>query len=127
MELYTKRICNSTPYSVLHGGPSVFFGTYAIDADNAIKRSLSKRDDKTHKVVGGNSPWGAILDMACSRYGWTFHYAMWEISLVNLQMMLADQITVLYIDKNSKNNTFDDGIELKAEKASIAQARALYD
>jgi hypothetical protein len=52
---------------------------------------------------------------------------MWEISLVNLQMMLADQITVLYIDKNSKDKTFDDGIELKAEKASIAQARALYD
>lgn len=63
--------------------------------------------------------------MACSRYGWTFHYAMWEISLVNLQMMLADQITVLYIDKNSKNNAFDDGIEMKAEKATIAQARAL--
>jgi len=54
---------------------------------------------------------------------------MWEISLVNLQMMLADQIAVLYMDnsKNNKDKTSDDGIELKAEKATIAQARAQYD
>lgn len=36
-----------------------------------------------------------MLDVVCSKYGWTFDYALWGISWLNLNMMIADSITVL--------------------------------
>lgn len=36
-----------------------------------------------------------MLDVVCSKYGWTFDYALWGISYINLNMMIADSITVL--------------------------------
>lgn len=36
-----------------------------------------------------------MLDVVCSKYGWTFDYALWGISYMNLNMMIADSITVL--------------------------------
>lgn len=36
-----------------------------------------------------------MLDVACSKYGWTLDYALWGISYLNLNMMIADAITVL--------------------------------
>lgn len=36
-----------------------------------------------------------MLDVVCSKYGWTFDYALWGISYTNLNMMIADSITVL--------------------------------
>lgn len=42
--------------------------------------------------------------MVCAKYGWTLHYVLWEISYLNLQMMLADAIAVDYEAENSQKN-----------------------
>lgn len=52
--------------------------------------------------MGGRSLWGSFLDAACERYKWTFDYVMWEISYVNLMMMLSDAVS---IDYDTDNNT----------------------
>lgn len=36
-----------------------------------------------------------MLDVVCSKYGWTLDYALWGISYLNLNMMIGDAITVL--------------------------------
>lgn len=48
--------------------------------------------------------YGQIIDAACERYGWTFDYVLWGISLINLQMMLADKVSSVYLtdDENKR-------------------------
>lgn len=45
------------------------------------------------KSFGGKTIFGALIDAACSKYGWTKEYVVWGIDLASLQLMLADSIT----------------------------------
>lgn len=74
---------------------------------------LDKEAERMHKAVqakdtsntftfGGKTVWGTLLDKACERYGWTLDYVLWGISLVNLQMMLADSVTSVYLTDAEK-------------------------
>lgn len=55
--------------------------------------------------MGGRSPWGSFLDAACERYKWTFDYVMWEISYVNLMMMLNDSVSIDYDTDDKKSSS----------------------
>ena len=55
--------------------------------------------------MGGRSPWGSFLDAACERYKWTFDYVMWEISYVNLMMMLNDAVSIDYDTDTKKGRS----------------------
>lgn len=46
--------------------------------------------------------------MACAKYGWTLHYVLWEVSYVNLNMMLTDAITIDYDSKSNDIINADD-------------------
>lgn len=48
-------------------------------------------------VFGGVSIYGRLLDVACERYGWTLDYVLWGISATNLQLMLADHVTSIFL------------------------------
>lgn len=50
-------------------------------------------------TFGGRTMYGRLLDAACERYGWTLDYVLWGISFTNLQMMLQDQISSMYLSK----------------------------
>lgn len=65
--------------------------------------------------MGGRSPWGSFLDAACERYKWTFDYVMWEISYVNLMMMLNDAVSIDYDtdDKKGRSNSKNKGNKKK--------------
>lgn len=59
-----------------------------------------------------------MLDVACAKYGWTFDYALWGISYMNLNMMIADSITVLTsYGKDEENREI-----LKADDPANAEA-----
>lgn len=88
------RACD--PYS---GGLLKFYALYSIDTDVKAKQA-KHRGSGSGRAIGGRSLWGGLLDIACAKYGWTLHYVLWEISYLNLNMMLADAITVDY-DKPS--------------------------
>lgn len=69
-------------------------------------------------MIGGRSLWGGMLDVVCAKYGWTFDYALWGISYMNLNMMIADSITVLTsYGKDEENREI-----LKADDPANAEA-----
>ena len=59
------------------------------------RRIYNARENRTF-ATGGKSVYGTLIDQACSRYGWTFDYVVWGITLNNLRLMLADTISEIY-------------------------------
>ena len=66
---------------------------------NAKKRAQKTKNDYQ---FGGKSIYGTLIDQACERYGWPYDYVVWGISLVNLQLLLADKIQSIYISDDEK-------------------------
>lgn len=75
-----------------------FITHFGIDVDIRDKDKIqSVKVDRHTRVFGGRSLWGALFDSACAKYGWTLDYVLWEISYVNLRMMLADSVSTVYL------------------------------
>lgn len=72
-----------------------FYYLYSINEDIKAKRAYRNKEGKSSRVVGGRSLWGGMLDVACSKYGWTLDYVLWGISYLNLNMMTSDAISVM--------------------------------
>lgn len=53
-------------------------------------------------AFGGKSMYGAVIDAALERYGWTYEYTMWGVSYANLKMLMADRITSVYLSKEDR-------------------------
>ena len=51
---------------------------------------------------GGKTIYGTLIDTACERYGWSYDYVMWGISLTNLQLMIADRVQNIYLSDEEK-------------------------
>lgn len=51
---------------------------------------------------GGKTIYGTLIDLACERYGWEYDYVMWGISMVNLQLLLADRVQSIYLTDEEK-------------------------
>lgn len=60
------------------------------------------KDCKGQYICGGKSVWGTLIDAACERYGWSFDYVVWEISYNNLNLMLKDKITSIYLSDEER-------------------------
>lgn len=63
------------------------------------------KDTKNQYVFGGKTIWGALIDAACERYGWTFDYVVWGISYNNLTLMMKDKITSIYLSDEERKKT----------------------
>ncbi len=76
---------------------------------------------------GGRSIFGTLLDQACSRYGWSDSYVIWEISLDRLRMMLCDSVSTVYLseDERMKLNIYGREEMLDGDTADIEELRAL--
>lgn len=71
-----------------------------ILAETERKARISSVKDTTGSVpVGGVSIYGQLIDGAMERYGWSIQYALWGISLVNLQLLMSDISTSIYLSK----------------------------
>lgn len=75
---------------------------YGLDKERRLRVRISnyKKDSGTNITFGGLSTYGTVIDYACHRYGWTMDYVVWGISYVNLQMLMADAITTVYLSKD---------------------------
>ena len=51
---------------------------------------------------GGMTIYGTLIDAACERYGWSYDYVLWGISVINLQLMLADKVQSIYLSDEEK-------------------------
>ena len=52
--------------------------------------------------------------MVCERYGWSLDYALWGISLINLNMLTNDKVVSVYLSKE------------ESKKAAIPQNRNVH-
>ncbi len=79
----------------------------------------SKAKAEKHKSdfdFGGKSVYGSLIDVACERYGWTYEYVVWGVSLCNLKLMLADRIQNVFLSEDERKNV---PIALLSDDATI--------
>lgn len=88
-----------------------------IDKEQAVKKKIMDYKNKKSSTLSfcGKSVYGTLIDWACQRYGWTFDYVVWGISYANLQMLMADSITSIYLSEEEKK-------ELKIYDSEIIDA-----
>lgn len=67
-----------------------------------MERVIKAKKDKNNIDFGGLSIYGTHIDAACQRYGWTFDYVVWEISYTNLQLLMADKLTSIYVSDEER-------------------------
>lgn len=81
-----------------------FMKHLGIDREQSDKEKVMKaKEDKGNTYTfGGKSTYGTLLASACSQLGLTPKQAVWDISYVNLKMMLADNITSIYLTDDEK-------------------------
>lgn len=77
-----------------------------LDKEQPIrKKIMDYKSEKSYMLsFGGKSMYGTFIDWACQRYGWTMDYVMWDISYANLQMLMADAITSIYLSDEEKKD-----------------------
>lgn len=84
---------------------------FGIDEETERQAEVAKaKDNKNTFAFGGKSIYGTLIDVACERYKWTYDYVLWEISYTNLQMLMKDRVSSIYLtDEEAKsvhiNNT----------------------
>lgn len=81
-----------------------FIKFLAIDKELELKRKISefKKEDGGTLSLGGKSVYGTMIDFACERYGWSYDYVVWGISLVNLKMLMNDVVTTPYLTSDER-------------------------
>lgn len=62
---------------------------------------ISQKGDSSISF-GGRSLYGALLDAAMERYGWTYEYTMWGVSYVNLKLLMQDRLQTIYLTKEQR-------------------------
>lgn len=88
-----------------------------LEAQRENMRTLQKVKKQNPNCIpfGGLTVYGRLVDVACERYGWTLEYVLWGISLTNLQMMLADQMTSVFLTKEELKELNSDDEEIDAD------------
>ena len=81
-----------------------FVKHFGIDEEYKQRKKVYKikEENSSGMTFGGLSIWGSLLDAACERYGWTKDYVMWGISYLNLNMMMADAITSVFLTEDEE-------------------------
>lgn len=77
------------------------------------------------RQYGGKSVFGTLLDSACSRYGWTDRYVIWEVPLDRLRIMLADNMTAVYLSEEERRmlNIYNEAEMIDGDTADIETLR----
>lgn len=105
---------------------NAFIQHLGIDKEQERLEEAAKAKDKSGTLIfGGKSVYGKLIDAACERYKWTFDYVVWEISFVNLQLLLKDSIKSVYLTEDERkrvhvnDNSMTDGNNKEAVLEAI--------
>lgn len=77
--------------------------------------------NKSSRVLGGSSLWGAMVDTVLSKYGWTMDYLLWEISYINIIMLITDSISVYPIRDKEDDRTGSTRVNNNTQKVSFSE------
>lgn len=85
------------------GDISTYVKHLGIDKEKEWQaKAMKAKKDNNSLVFGGKSIYGTLIDAACQRYGWTFEYVVWGIGYANLQLLLADSVTSIYLSDEER-------------------------
>lgn len=86
-----------------HENVSEYIVHLGLDKEHAErKRIMTIKNNTGNLSFCGKSTYGTIIDWACQRYGWSMEYVVWGISYANLQMLMADSITSVYLSPEER-------------------------
>lgn len=91
-------------------------------------KAMRAKKDNNSLTFGGKSIYGTLIDTACQRYGCTFEYVVWGISYANLQLLLADSVTSIYLSDEERkrvNIPQDRDIINADDPANMAKIKAM--
>lgn len=96
----------ATAFSVvlLWNKTAVLMSLLKIDKEHErMSKVASVKKTKNNYTFGGMSVYGSLIDVACEKYGWTYDYVVWEISYLNLKLLIADGYKQIYLsDEEAK-------------------------
>lgn len=98
--------------------------------DQAARCVLARRrmSGGRHRTFGGKTLWGALVAPACELFGCTPETAIWEVSLMNLRMTLADRMeSVSLSDDDLRALGLDGGETLDGESMSMEELMSLTE
>lgn len=103
-ELSREDIARLMVYALTWDRTSLYMKHLRLDKEiDRMKEVTSVKSNKNSYTFGGVSLYGSLIDTACERYGWTYDYVVWEISYINLRLMLADSQKQIYLtDEEAK-------------------------
>ena len=100
-ELNNEELANLFIATTCWDNANTYIKYFGLDREQILRKKIAKLKEKNGSCIsfGGLSTYGALIDFACQRYGWTMDYVVWGISYVNLQMLMADSITSIHLSK----------------------------
>lgn len=111
------------------GDISTYVKHLGIDKEKEWQaKAMKAKKDNNSLVFGGKSIYGTLIDAACQRYGWTFEYVVWGISYANLQLLLADSVTSIYLSDEERkriNIPQDRNVINADDPANMAKIKAM--
>ena len=97
-ELTDKELATLLVVVFTLGDISAFIRYLGIDKEREwYQKACRAKPSGGTLTFGGKSVYGTLIDYACQRYGWTFDNVVWGISYANLQMLMADAVTSVYL------------------------------
>lgn len=79
-----------------------FFNDSGITKENERMRRVASYKKNDTPMFGGKTIFGQFVDPACERYGWTYEYAVWDISYAALTALIADKVTSIILTEEEK-------------------------
>ena len=111
------------------GDISAYMKHLGIDKEKEWQaKAMRAKKDNNSLTFGGKSIYGTLIDTVCQRYGWTFEYVVWGISYANLQLLLADSVTSIYLSDEERkrvNIPQDRDIINADDPANMARIKAM--
>ena len=67
-----------------------------------LARIAQMKSDGGNVSFGAKTPYGSFIGPACEKFGWSMEYVVWGVGLTNLEMLLADASTSVYLTKDER-------------------------
>lgn len=102
--LTQEELSNLFILSLTFDNVKTFIRYLGIDKEKeSMSKVMKAKEDKGNNLTfGGKSIYGTLIDALCERYHWTMDYIVWGISFSNIQMLMEDKITSVYLTDEEK-------------------------
>lgn len=96
-----------------------------LDKEQRTREKIAalKKKKGNNLIFGGKSLYGTLLDTVCQRYHWDYGYALWGVTLININLLLADSVQTLFItsEEAKQAHISTDGVYIDARDPNNIQ------